>query len=925
MVENELQSKRTTEFTTTKLIAVPKPPLDDGEGKTLTVKNTCLRAPTTLVPESKDHRNTTMGNPKTSRNSHPVETGKRSKDHTSCHAPLAAKTKADADGGLMAPTLQHNHTQRSFEPTGLMELLLPPTLTDGTAVTGTTKNKLRIDNKKQRRRAQCDQPDDIQWWISHKEDFVLPEPLPPLAHHRNNMCPAGLALHHPASDLLKLYATLGCPTNTGLNWSHEQIQAAIDRGPHESALDPDAIKQLHMEVEEKVKLGQARVVNWDDLKSNPPPELKISPLAMIPHKSRNFRAILDLSFPVKLNNDTVGPSVNDGTTKTAPRGAISQIGHSLTRIIHAFATADPLAKIFMAKWDIKDGFWRLDCEEGQEWNFCYVLPNTDPSAPVQLVVPTSLQMGWIESPPFFCAASETARDVAEQYIQLPLKALPQHKFTPLTITHEDARRLPESLNTNEQLKFLLEVFMDDYIGLTIPTTIGQLRHVSNAVMYGIHDIFPPHSDETMDPISWHKLVKGDGAWAVEKDILGLTFDGDAKTVWLDNKKRDALLTILTGWIRAGRDKRFGIAFNEFQSVIAKIRHAFITIPAGRGLMSPFNKILSAKPNRIFLHNNDDIRTALICCRAFLRESVGNPTKCASLVTAWPDYVGITDASSFGAGGVIIGENKATPLTVFRVQWPADITAAIITDSNPTGTLTNNDLEMAGLLFLWLAIEGTCADLEGSHVALFSDNTPTVAWVTRMASRKSKVAMKLVRALALRLQIMRTSPLTPMHIKGIDNSMTDIPSRSFGSEPKWKCNTNEELLTLFNITFPPPPQASWNVFQLSPEICTKVISILRTQASTVDEWRRLQKRGTYTGDIGPPTSHLWDWTLSFETSHTPTKFEHSRALQDESELDSMGAVAKLQLQQSIRRSQPLARRSPWPLEQIQQKCEEHKTN
>ncbi len=152
-------------------------------------------------------------------------------------------------------------------------------------------------------------------------------------------------------------------------------------------------------------------------------------------------------------------------------------------------------------------------------------------------------------------------------------------------------------------------------------------------------------------------------------------------------------------------------------------------------MAPFNKILSAKPNRIFLHNNEDVQTALTACRTFLRESVSNPTKCASLVTAWPDYVGITDASSFGAGGIIIGENKATPLTVFRVQRPADITASIITDSNPTGTLTNNDLKMAGLLFLWLAIKGTCTDLEGSHVTLFSDNTPTVAWVSRVASRK----------------------------------------------------------------------------------------------------------------------------------------------------------------------------------------------
>ncbi len=60
------------------------------------------------------------------------------------------------------------------------------------------------------------------------------------------------------------------------------------------------------------------------------------------------------------------------------------------------------------KWDIKDGFWRLDCQEGAEWNFAYVLPQAE-GEPVRLVVSTSLQMGWIESPPYFCAASETGR------------------------------------------------------------------------------------------------------------------------------------------------------------------------------------------------------------------------------------------------------------------------------------------------------------------------------------------------------------------------------------------------------------------------------------------------------------------------------------------------------------------------------------
>ncbi len=38
-------------------------------------------------------------------------------------------------------------------------------------------------------------------------------------------------------------------------WTVVQMQAAIDKGPHASAFLPEAIKQFHLEVEEKVKAG----------------------------------------------------------------------------------------------------------------------------------------------------------------------------------------------------------------------------------------------------------------------------------------------------------------------------------------------------------------------------------------------------------------------------------------------------------------------------------------------------------------------------------------------------------------------------------------------------------------------------------------------------------------------------------------------
>jgi hypothetical protein len=83
----------------------------------------------------------------------------------------------------------------------------------------------------------------------------------------------------------------------------------------------------------------------------------------------------------------------------------------------------------LAKTDIADGFWRLVVSKEDAWNFTYVLPSASSTTSiddVELVVPTALQMGWRESPPFFCAATETARDVIEQLLTLPAGAIPPH-------------------------------------------------------------------------------------------------------------------------------------------------------------------------------------------------------------------------------------------------------------------------------------------------------------------------------------------------------------------------------------------------------------------------------------------------------------------------------------------------------------------
>jgi hypothetical protein len=216
------------------------------------------------------------------------------------------------------------------------------------------------------------------------------------------------------------------------------------------------------------------LVLWDTIKDDPPKELKISPIVAIPHKSKAFCSILDLSFRLRLANSGVRSAVNDTTKKTAPAGALNQIGECLACIIHAFAEADEGAKIFMAKWDIKDGFWRMGCAAGEVWNFTYVFPQEE-GKPIMLVVPTPLQMGWVKSPPYFCAATETVRDISTDYIETEINSLPLHKFEHYVVRASGFATLP-MMARDEQgcFQYMVEVYVDDFMSLVIPVSQEQL-------------------------------------------------------------------------------------------------------------------------------------------------------------------------------------------------------------------------------------------------------------------------------------------------------------------------------------------------------------------------------------------------------------------------------------------------------------------
>ena len=192
--------------------------------------------------------------------------------------------------------------------------------------------------------------------------------------------------------------------------------------------------------------------------------------------------ILDLSHGVTIAGKQFS-SVNEATNPMlAPNDSMAELGNVLPRLIFAVATAAPDVQgpILFSKLDIKDGYWRMVVPAEEEWNFAYVLPKLHANEPVQLFIPSSLQMGWCDSPAYFCAASETTRDVAKTLAKAPMGSLDQH---PLEQYLVPPANWPDEDIEQQEAKFthLLEVYIDDFIQLAQTSDPKQLTHLSGFV------------------------------------------------------------------------------------------------------------------------------------------------------------------------------------------------------------------------------------------------------------------------------------------------------------------------------------------------------------------------------------------------------------------------------------------------------------
>ena len=763
------------------------------------------------------------------------------------------------------------------------------------------------------------------------------------------MRPRGVALTHEAGTLLNGYAKNGCPVDCGDDWSEERIIDAIVRGPHQSAYLDGAVGFLHEETMEKVKNGFARVVKWKDIKNSIPPKLKISPVAMVPHKSKKFRVIMDLSFQFKKRDGSKWASVNSATTKLAPQQSMAQLGHALKRMVATMAdNFNPDRPFKFAKLDIKDGFWRMAVNDADAWNFVYVLPSENKKVPlddIQLVVPNSLQMGWCESPPFFCAGSETARDIIEGLLPIA-DSLPPHPLeekmlsqlaepdlnddddddddddSDMSISSSGSSSSEENMDQAplafgpitlaehqmsvwlQQEAILLEVFVDDFMGGTNNHQKENLRKISRAMLHGIHTVFPPPAvtgHQGGDPISEKKIDKGEGHWKYKKEILGWLIDGRKSTIQLPADKRNKILEQLRTFSRY----KF-CTLNAMQKLAGRLQHASFALPGGWGLFSEIQKAMQGNPT--FISITDELRECFSDFKCIIKQVARVPTHVLQLVHNQPDFLGYSDACKHGAGGVWMGVTEDIGFVVWRLKWPDDIVKGLVSWNNPKGKYTINDLELAGVVLEWLVLEALVPNLIFKSAGMNCDNSPGTAWATKFRSATSAAAAKLLRFLSFRMHMRKSAPPMTIGIAGKDNDMADVASRSFKDGGAFIDKL--PLLTYFQTHFPLPQGKSWTEFQIPSSLSSRVISCVRGEALPMASLLRLKKAAINTGSIGAPMPSSVELRRISKERLSKKWTSSSQVLLQGSGQVTTDEVIKSRFRPSLMRSRPSARPLSW---------------
>ena len=703
---------------------------------------------------------------------------------------------------------------------------------------------------------------------------------------RSYLAPELEQVDHPAIPLLTDWRDNGVPAlNKSPPWSADQKDECIRRGCHKSATEHATF--LREEFSEFIENKFWVVLPYDLVKDEP--TLLLSAAAVKDERDRKPRLISDHSW------DWGWPSVNDTTIHHAPPEAM-QFGRALPRILQQVRHANPkFGPVRLCKHDIKDGFYRMFLAPKDCIRLTLVLPRYEGEE--QLVaIPMSCTMGWVESPPSFSSMSETVCDRAnERFRKLPYRC-PPHRLEAaaeagddldpsmvprpkeaedeaathalLAVTSEAIIPEPEHLAPLSNKLYHRpvgsnDVFVDDFIQL------GQggrrrMKNLRQHLLHAIDEILAqPNLDEPHrnEAVSLKKLLKGDGSWATRKVILGWIIDTLRQTLELPAHRKETLAKIFTELAGCRR-----VSYKKWQKILGKLRFVSVAIPGSAALFCALQLALSkANGNRVRI--NRTLRAHIDTFAHLAASLCHRPTHLAEIVPQDPSLVGATDAAKAGMGGVF-WDHTGRPF-LWRVPFSPDVQARLVSTDNPTGSVTNSDLEHAGLI-AQLEVQSTSHDTTYATICNLSDNTPAVSRVKKGAI-SSDGPGALLCGIACAHQRHHRYCHVASYIPGPANVMADDASRL-------QHLTDTALLSHFAQHYPQP--LPWTLLHLNADFNFSLTSALLSKPRTRTLSPRPPKpaiaslaNGSLSAPpsarVQPSVTSLTNWTRLDTSSSTPT--------------------------------------------------------
>jgi hypothetical protein len=408
-------------------------------------------------------------------------------------------------------------------------------------------------------------------------------------------------------------------------------------------------------------------------------------------------------------------------------------------------------------------------------------------------------MGWKNSLPVFSTATETIANLVNLWLCHLAPPLPHHldNFTesialpdpspPLHGPLDQVPRDPSLPVPSTQLAYT-EVYVDDFVAAAQRSPEGSLeidnrQQVQRLLLHAVANVFCPllveDSPERHEPVYLKKLHAGDCSWRTMKLILSWIINMVAMTIMLPPHRVACLEEIINAFLAMQRQtsmKRWHKTLGELRSMSLTLLGSCNIFSSVQNAMSSQSKgcialgkgVHDALDNFWWMHWN--IATRLM--------------RIAKVLPLPPVAEGHHNVSGMGAGRIWFpepllrahdGYNSLTRV-VWQHRWPQHVISRLVTDSNPCGSITNSDLELAGGL-LHLNALSNCFDICEHTIFSKGDNLSTTFWERKGSTSTSAALVYLLCLFGVHQCIHLCIPRFD-YISGASNHVADAPLQDF---------------------------------------------------------------------------------------------------------------------------------------------------